>query len=97
MTLARNDVASKDAIGICTIAAAAGETGTVVTENSVTLQYWKAVIGATNLTEGADDWLDSNSVKMTSTVNTTGYGQQFIGTALNTHTLDLRIAQMVRL
>lgn len=97
VTLARNDLASKDAIGICTIAAAAGETATVVTENAVTLQDWTAVMGSTTLTEGTDYWLDSTAGKMTSTVNTTGYGQQFIGTALNTHTLDLRIAQMVRL
>lgn len=97
ITLARNDQASKDAVG-CVIgtAAAPGENATVVTENAVTLTDWTNALGATQLTVGTDYFLSATPGKITATPNTSGW-LQFVGTAITAYTLDLRIGQAVRL
>jgi hypothetical protein len=99
VVLARADVLGKDAVGICTVAAAATETASYITEGAFTTSDWTAIIGTTLLTPGALYFLDRAAGKLTTTVpsSPTSVYSQPIGTAMSTTTLDLEIVEPILL
>jgi len=75
------------------VGASSGDTGTYITEGSVTKLDWTDVVGVTSLTPGATYYLDTNAGKLT-TVAPDGRGSFIVrvGKALSTTKIDIEIA-----
>ncbi len=98
VVLAVNNVAGKDAIGICTTlgGVAVSGTATVATEGAFTTTDWTAIAGVTSLTVGTVYYLAAVAGQITATIPVAGWRQP-IGTATSATTLDLEIVEPIQI
>jgi len=90
---------TKNCIGLVGEASiAASATGYIQTGESLTMADWTIIIGSTNLTPGADYYLDTTAGKLTATApSTSGNITQLVGKAVSATELLLTIRERILL
>ena len=91
-----DDDAKTVVLGLAVASAAADASVHVQTNGVVEISDWTGAVGSTELTVGADYFLDGVAGKLTSTVPTTG-NLAYIGRAIAATRLEVKIDRPIRL
>jgi hypothetical protein len=91
-------LATSDVVGLAYEAVTSGQTGQYLQNGFLTLADWSAIIGSANLTAGTRYFLDTTTGQLTATApSTIGQVVVWVGTAVSTTRMNIRIHQRVRL